>query len=125
MNKVITQLRTIEELETVMQKSHEKPIVLFKHSVTCPVSANAFDEFHSYFKNAPEDIEHYVITVQAARPVSNKAAEKLNVRHESPQVILLKDGAAVWNDSHSYITEVALHRATEEHFVAVPELIRD
>jgi len=124
MNKSITQIRTIEDFNTVMEKSHQKPVVLFKHSVTCPVSANAFDEFHSYFQNAPDDVEHYVITVQAARPVSNKAAEHLNIRHESPQVILLKDGAAVWNDLHSYITESALHRATVEHF-AMPELMLD
>jgi bacillithiol system protein YtxJ len=125
MNRVITQLRTIEDFENVIEKSHQKPIVLFKHSVTCPVSANAFDELHSYFKNAPEDVEHYVITVQAARPVSNKAAEKLNIRHESPQAILLKNGAAVWNDSHSWITAEALHRATQEHFVEMPEMILD
>jgi thioredoxin 1 len=53
-----------------------------------------------------------VITVQTHRPLSDAAATRLGIRHETPQALLLRDGKVVWNASHFSITASALDRAT-------------
>jgi bacillithiol system protein YtxJ len=83
---------------------------LFKHSRTCPVSAAARVEVEDYFAAHPGDALGLVV-VQDHRPASNRAAERLGIRHESPQIFLLRDGRLLWNASHGEITREAMERA--------------
>jgi bacillithiol system protein YtxJ len=83
-----------QQLETLFQKSFDEPVVLFKHSITCAISADVYREISNV------DAEINLIIVQRTRNVSNAIAEKTGVRHESPQAIILKDGKAVYNASH-------------------------
>lgn len=78
-----------------------RPVLFFKHSITCGVSTRAFKEFQQYMQ-APESIlvDNCLIVIQAARDVSSELARLTGVRHESPQAIIVKEGSAVWNESH-------------------------
>lgn len=98
MKAVINKITSIEELEEVFVKSNEKPVALFKHSTTCPISASVYHEVQNV------DGEVNVVIVQSARNVSNEIAARTGVRHESPQAIVLKDGKAVYHASHYDIT---------------------
>lgn len=107
----LKELLTIEELGLTLEQSSEKPVLFFKHSLTCPISARAFKEFQSYLEEADTHVSYKLITVQTARAVSNEVAARLNVAHESPQAILVKDGREVWNASHFDINVSSLERA--------------
>lgn len=83
-----------EGLEELISNSNSRPVVIFKHSNSCPISAVAYREM----ENLDGDVS--LIEVQSARDVSLEIASRTGVRHESPQVIILRDGKAVWNASH-------------------------
>ncbi|MEJ7861014.1 MAG: bacillithiol system redox-active protein YtxJ [Pyrinomonadaceae bacterium] len=91
-------LDTIEKLEQLFSKSVENPIVLFKHSTTCPISAGVYQEI----SNADADI--HLVIIQNSRDVSNAIAKKTGVRHESPQAIVVKNGKVVYQASHYDVT---------------------
>ncbi len=91
-------LDTTEQLEQLISDSSEKPVVIFKHSTTCPISAGVYQEV----SGADADIN--LIVVQNARDVSKAIAEKTGVRHESPQAIVLKNGKVIYNASHYDVT---------------------
>ena len=93
-----TEINSTAELENLFEQSNEKPVVLFKHSLTCPISAGVYQEI----SNADADIN--LIVVQHARSVSNAVAEKTGIRHESPQAIILKNGKPVYHASHYDVT---------------------
>ncbi|GGN96115.1 bacillithiol system redox-active protein YtxJ [Saccharibacillus kuerlensis] len=107
-----TQITTSEQLEAAIRESQEKTVLLFKHSTRCPISAGAYKEAQRYLNDSPnEDAAYMLIHVVEDRPVSLEAADRLGVEHASPQAIVLKEGRAVWNTSHSRITSSALSEA--------------
>lgn len=95
------------------ETSKEKPVLLFKQSTTCPISADAFNQFHSFLNANEKDIGAYFVKVRESRPVSNKIAEELDVRHQSPQILLIIDHKAVWDTSHTNITVENMKEALE------------
>lgn len=100
------EITTIEEWNEVLHKSSERGQVLLKHSTTCPVSANALQEYEEYLNDTPnENLDYVLVKVIESRPVSNKIAEELNVKHESPQIIFVKDKAKFWTASHWSVTK--------------------
>jgi bacillithiol system protein YtxJ len=108
----LDELTTIDELNIALANSAERPQLIFKHSLTCPISSRAFDVLQSHLKNdASSNVDYKLIIVQHSRDVSNDAARKLNVVHESPQAILVRNGQAVWNVSHFDITTASLAEA--------------
>ncbi len=92
------EINTTEELDELFRQSNEKPVALFKHSLTCPISAGVYREVSS----ADADIN--IIVVQHAKNVSTALAEKSGVRHESPQAMIIKDGKPVYHASHYDVT---------------------
>ncbi|HSB09758.1 MAG TPA: bacillithiol system redox-active protein YtxJ [Blastocatellia bacterium] len=104
-------LTNIEELDGALTESHKRPILLFKHSLTCPLSMRALNELQSHLERADSRISYKLITVQTARAVSDAAASRLRLTHQSPQAILVRNGSEVWSASHSDITVSALDRA--------------
>lgn len=105
----MTKMTTNEQLLNTLDSSNQRAVLLFKHSTRCPISARAYEEVSAYLQNQPnEQLDYAMIDVIADRPVSNEAAESLNIKHESPQVILVIQGAPVWHISHSHITTEAL-----------------
>lgn len=110
----LKELLTEEDLEQVWEKSKEKPVYLFKLSTTCPVSGAAFAEFESFLKSTEADIEPYFVKVRETRDISDKISEETEIRHHSPQVLLIKDKEVLWNASHAKITEESLEAALKE-----------
>jgi bacillithiol system protein YtxJ len=117
---MLTHLHDLESLEAAIEESRERPVLLFKHSRTCGISCEAYDELHSHLEDAVapgvsrlsrKPPAYKVITVQSHRHVSDEAATRLGVRHETPQAILLRDGKPVWKASHFRITAAALAEA--------------
>ncbi|MEK5476940.1 bacillithiol system redox-active protein YtxJ [Paenibacillus sp. FSL R5-0407] len=105
----LKRITTTEDLQKAFEQSADQPLLLFKHSTRCPISAGAHRELADYLNDAPnEKITYGLIYVVEDREVSNAAAEKLGVKHESPQALLVKDGQAVWHASHSKITADAI-----------------
>jgi bacillithiol system protein YtxJ len=80
---------------------------LFKHSRTCPVSAAAYAEVAAYEKTHPRDAVG-IIVVQDDREASDAAAATLRVIHQTPQILLVKDGRAEWHASHGAVTQAAM-----------------
>ena len=107
----LTHLNTLDELEAAIAESRQRPVLLFKHSRTCGISCEALDELHTHLSEPLPNASYKLITVQSHRPVSDAAARRLGIRHETPQAILLKDGAAVWCASHFKITARELDNA--------------
>jgi bacillithiol system protein YtxJ len=107
----LKEITNIEELESALAESSRRPVLIFKHSLTCPISSRAFREFQSHLAQADERVSYNMITVQSARVVSNEAATRLGLRHESPQAILVVDGQDVWSASHYDITQNTLEQA--------------
>lgn len=93
--------------DNLISGSKDKAVIVFKHSNACPISARAYREM--------EKLEDQVnmIEVQAAPELSRELATMTGVRHESPQVILLRDGKAVWNASHFDVNAATVSRALQ------------
>src|SRR3954466_6491429 len=98
-------LSHIDELEAAIAESTERPVLLFKHSRTCGISCEALDEWRAHVEAADACATYKLITVQSHRHLSNEAATRLGVRHETPQAILLRNGRPVWSASHFRITK--------------------
>ncbi len=111
MHPDLTVLRAVDELDRLLAESNNRPILLFKHSRTCGVSAEALDELVAYLDETVRSARYAVVTVQTHRDVSNAVASKLNVRHETPQVILVHEGRAIWSASHFRVNARELQRA--------------
>lgn len=101
----ITDTSSFDEL---IDRSKERPVVLFKHSLTCPISAAAYNQMAKFAG------EVALIEVQRAGELSTEIENRLGVAHESPQVIILRNGQVVWNASHFKITVDAVTEAVRE-----------
>ena len=87
-----------EQLNNIIVKSQEKAQVIFKHSNRCSISSVALQRLQR--ANQSGEIDFYFLDLIRYRPISNKIAEVFKVRHESPQVLVIKDGKCIFNESH-------------------------
>lgn len=94
-------LETETQLEELLEQSKTKPCVIFKHSTRCSISIMAKARMD---KNGEEEaVNFYYMDILAHRALSNKIAETLHVKHESPQVLLIKNGECIYEESHNGI----------------------
>jgi bacillithiol system protein YtxJ len=107
----ISDLRSEADFHDFLRQSADRPVLLFKHSTRCPLSAAALQEFEAYARSA-EGVPCARVLVIEQRPLSGFIAEAAGVRHESPQAILFRNGRAVWSASHQAVTREALARAS-------------
>ncbi|MBO9610718.1 MAG: bacillithiol system redox-active protein YtxJ [Paenibacillaceae bacterium] len=95
------EISTVEEWNEILQQSAERGQVILKHSTRCPVSSSALEEYEQYLHGTPSsNVDYTLVKVIESRPVSNKIAEDLNLKHESPQIIFIKDGEKYWSATH-------------------------
>lgn len=109
----LKEIHSNEELEQAFEKSLEKPVLLFKHSTTCPISAGAFSAFHSFIRETDKNIGCYLVKVIEDRSVSNQVASITDVKHESPQLFVIQNREVKWHTSHSMITVESIEEALE------------
>lgn len=98
-------------LKEVLARSFEKPIVIFKHSIRCGISSQVKDQLFESWDFSPEEVELYYLDLITYRSVSNEVADHLGVMHQSPQIILVKNGKAVASDSHYQISVAKIKSA--------------
>ncbi|MFV8323891.1 bacillithiol system redox-active protein YtxJ [Flavobacterium sp. LB3P21] len=96
------ELTHLGQLNDIIEISNEKPVAIFKHSTRCSVSRMALKQFENEF-NSSDKVTPYFLDLIAHRDISNEIASRFGVTHQSPQLILIKEGKAVYNVSHSDI----------------------
>ena len=95
-------LTSEEQLAQIKQRSEDRPQVIFKHSIRCGISALAKSRLDKAQPSA--DIDFYYLDLINYRNLSRKVAEEFNVYHESPQVLVIRNGKCVYDESHMGIT---------------------
>ena len=103
------ELTDLGQLNEIIFTSNEKPVVIFKHSTRCSVSRMALKQFENEFDSL-DKVTPYFLDLIAHRDISNEIANRFGVTHQSPQLLLIKDGIAVYNVSHSAIDAEELGR---------------
>lgn len=100
-------ITTEQEVDALLA---QEVAILYKHSDYCPISSRAYKQVEGFLQQFP-DAPVYIVDVIEHYSASRYAAEKSGIRHESPQVIFLRQGLPVWNTSHGSITarEMARH----------------
>lgn len=94
-------LENLAQLDEIKLKSGEKPVLIFKHSTRCSVSGMAWDRLkRNWKKEDSEKVIPYFLDLIRHRDVSNQIEKEFSVYHESPQIIIVKSGKAVYNNSH-------------------------
>jgi bacillithiol system protein YtxJ len=97
-------INQVAQIETLAEESKDKPVVIFKHSTSCSISSTAKSRLERQWQEAGlENVQPYYLDLLAFRPVSNSIAEFFQVRHESPQLLLIQDGVCTYHASHMSI----------------------
>ncbi len=109
-----TELISINQLENIRQNSFETPCVIFKHSTRCSISAMALHRFEKAWEDT-NSITPYYLDLLQHRDISNKIAEDYHVHHESPQIILIKNGECILDASHLDIEVNEVLSSVEEN----------
>lgn len=94
-------LTEADQLTDIVRESHEKPVLIFKHSTTCSISAAAKSKIERQWPDADlADVKIYYLDLLRFRPISAEIATKFGIRHESPQLLLIQDGECRFDASH-------------------------
>ncbi len=104
-------IESVEQFEQLIESGDT--FTLLKHSLTCPISQAAYEEYVKFTEENPNEKSYY-LTVQDSRPLSTFIAEKYNVKHESPQAFLFHHKNVAWHASHWKITNNTLAKVIEE-----------
>jgi thioredoxin 1 len=87
-------LNSIKKLDDLVARSHNGPVVIFKHSSSCGISAAVHRQMTEL------DAEVNIVIVQEARDVSDEIEQRTGIRHQSPQAMVIRNGEAVYQASH-------------------------
>ncbi len=111
MHPNLTNLQRIDDLDRLIEQSQAQPVLLFKHSYTCGISAEALDELITHLGEENATVQYAMVTVQTHREVSNAVSTKLGIRHETPQALLVRHGRVIWSASHFRVNADSLSKA--------------
>ena len=103
-------LTDLGQLTEIIETSEEKPVVIFKHSTRCSISRMALKQFENEFDLTLDQVTIYFLDLLAYRDISNAISLRFNVVHQSPQLLLIKNGESVYHVSHSDIDAADLKR---------------
>ncbi len=104
------ELTSRDAIDEMLARSHEEPVLLYKHSISCPISGYAWYEVEDCL-GCDEAPACYRVTVQLQPDLSRDIAETLEVIHHTPQVIIVREGRATYVASHWHIKRQTLQRA--------------
>ena len=105
LEKELVELQNTESLDLFLKRSDGRPLILFKHSNSCGISARAYKEI----AGVEEPVG--VITVQRSREVSDEIERRFGLSHETPQVLIVRDNELLWSASHSQVRAHAVRAA--------------
>ncbi|WP_291099865.1 MULTISPECIES: bacillithiol system redox-active protein YtxJ [unclassified Flavobacterium] len=95
-------LTDLGQLDEIVKLSNEKPVVIFKHSTRCSISRFALKQFENEF-DLDDKVVPYFLDLIEHRDISGEIANRFNVFHQSPQLLLIKGGKSVYDVSHNDI----------------------
>lgn len=98
------EISDISVLDSIQKDSYRQPQLIFKHSTRCSISAMALDRLNRNWKFTETQITPYYLDLLQYREISNKIAEKWQIHHESPQMLIIKNGECIHDVSHSDIS---------------------
>jgi bacillithiol system protein YtxJ len=101
-----TDLISLGQLDEITKESYTIPVVIFKHSTRCNQSSALLKNFERRYNSEDNIPKPYFLDLITHRDVSDEIALKFGIKHESPQVIFVKDGVAVKHASHKEIVEL-------------------
>jgi len=112
----ILSITSIDQLENTLRDHRGRGgrLLLFKHSTACPISASAFEEVRAFSREKPAALKMAMVLVIEHRAVSDAIADRFNVRHQSPQVLLIEGDRVRWHTSHWNITRDNLLKAVAD-----------
>lgn len=93
-------LENVAQLDEIVAQSNTVPVAIFKHSTRCGISRGVLKLFERSYNLSDENIKLYFLDLLQNRNVSNEVAARFKVQHESPQLIVLKNGEVVYHESH-------------------------
>lgn len=96
-------LESIDQLEDIIEISKQKSIVIFKHSTRCFISKSALRSFEAEYDISSDKMDAYYLDLLNFRDISNEIATRFNVIHQSPQILVIKNGVCVYHASHENI----------------------
>ena len=105
-----TPLISIEEINNIKEISKIQSILIFKHSTRCGISRMVIKQFESLFNEENKQLKVYYLDLLNFREVSSKLSEVFQVIHQSPQLLVVKNGISVYQESHYEITKVNLSK---------------
>lgn len=105
-------LVSLDQLEEIAQKSAIKTQMIFKHSTTCGISRMVFNMFGKGFDFTENQIDLYYLDLHSYREVSKEVGYRFQIMHQSPQLLIIKDGVVVAHESHGGITNIDLQKYT-------------
>ena len=98
-------LNSVDQIDEIIQESERTAVLIYKHSTRCGISSMAMDRLvRGWDSEYTDKIKPYYLDLIAYREVSDAVAERFGVYHQSPQVILIKNGKAIYDDSHMAIS---------------------
>ena len=103
------QLTDLGQLNEIVDSSTDKVVVIFKHSTRCSISRMVLKQFENEF-DLQDKVVPYFLDLLEHRDISNEIATRFEVQHQSPQLIVIKDGKAIYNASHESIDAVKLEQ---------------
>jgi len=103
-------LISVEEINTIKEISKNQSILIFKHSTRCGISRMVIKQFESLFNEENKQLKVYYLDLLNFREVSSKLSEVFQVIHQSPQLLVIKNGISVYDESHFGITKVNLSK---------------
>lgn len=103
-------LNDFGQLEEIKNQSKKESVLIFKHSTRCGISRMVIRQFEALFKEEHQDLKVYYLDLLNYRSLSDEVGYTFQVTHQSPQLLVIKNGISVFNASHYEITEVNLTR---------------
>lgn len=108
-------LDQIDQLVDIDVQSHIMPVVLFKHSTRCSISSAALDRIQrSWNDQEMEGIRPYYLDLIAHRSISDAIAIHYGIEHQSPQVLLIRNGECIYHESHMGINYKEIQTQTQQ-----------
>jgi len=101
------QLTDTSQLDIIIENSKVKTQAIFKHSTRCGISSSVLRKFEKQFDTS-NSVDLYYLDLLSYRTISNEIAQRFNIIHQSPQLLMIKDGVVVANDSHYDILDLGV-----------------
>jgi bacillithiol system protein YtxJ len=109
-------LKTSKELQSLIQKSHDTPAAIFKHSTRCGASAIVKERLEEDWDFENGEIDIYLLDLIAHRDLSNEVSKTFGVRHESPQILVINDGQSIFDTSHGDVSVTTMRKALQKQY---------